>query len=207
LAMLGMIFSPLHRSSRMIKRLAEINAVNGDSTATDKYLRILDATLFHKKWSTQMRLLFSEGNSAANNRIQEKRKQLPVRDILRSANDHESSLQLLVKSNPANIPALDYLLAYYLLQKDVPSFLNTYDAYLKGKSELMPRLYGEVLLIGLIARKATPKEIKSYGIPEELVEDFMAYKTLYEGEDAFNTIKERFPHSYWMYYHFARIPE
>ena len=45
-AMLGNTFSPYQRSSRMIKRLAEINLINEDSAAANKYLRILTKTLF-----------------------------------------------------------------------------------------------------------------------------------------------------------------
>ena len=47
-AMLSMIFSPRNSGSRMIKRLAEINLVNGDDEAALKYLRILDNTHLHK---------------------------------------------------------------------------------------------------------------------------------------------------------------
>ena len=50
-AMLSMIFSPRNSGSRMIKRLAEINLVNGDDEAALKYLRILDKTLLHKSWA------------------------------------------------------------------------------------------------------------------------------------------------------------
>ena len=50
-AMLSMIFSPRNSGSRMIKRLAEINLVNGDDEAALKYLRILDKTLLHKSLS------------------------------------------------------------------------------------------------------------------------------------------------------------
>ena len=50
-AILGMIFSPHHTGARAVKRLAEINLVNGDEAAAMKYLRLLQKTMCYRDWA------------------------------------------------------------------------------------------------------------------------------------------------------------
>lgn len=205
-AMLGMIFSPGSRSSRMVKRLAEINLVNEDAPATRKYLRMLDATLFHRKWAAEQELLLQEGDSTTNGWLLNKRLQRPVSDTLSLAGDYQKMLTLLVESNPENRQALDYLLCYYLLNKDIPSFMMAYDRWCKGKSEYIPALYSEALLIYLASGKASEKEVQSYQIPANKMADFVKYTQLFEESEGNGTLlQEEFGRTYWFYMHFAQM--
>lgn len=205
-AMLGMIFSPNHRSSRMVKRLAEINLANEDTTAARKYLRILDATLFHSRWAKGQERALSGTDSLPAAWLPAKQAQLPTYDLLRSAADYPASLTMLVKSQPDNKAALDYLLCYYLLNKDIPSFISAYNTWCKDKTEFIPRLYSEALLIHLIATKATEKVVQSYKIPTDKINDFMEYTRLYEENNgAMEPLQAAYGTSYWFYYHFAQV--
>jgi len=207
-AMLGQIFSPKYRSSRMTKRLAEVNLVNGDTTAARKYLRILDKTLFHRKWAEQRERILSGSDSVPPLWLQAKRSQIPVRNILRTSSDHVASLKLLLESNPDNMPALNYLLCYFLLNKDIPSFMTIFDTYWKGKISYLPRVYGEALLIRLASVKASEKVLQSYGISNKMITDFMNYTSIYEqGNGEMEPLREDFVSSYWFYYHFAQMRE
>lgn len=207
-AMLGTIFSPRHRSSRMVKRLAEVNIVLGDTTATEKYLRLLDATLYHKKWADRMRTIFYAEQSEDNTWLAKKREQLATGDRLRRAADSPAALEVLVESNPENRRALDYLLAYYLLTKDIPSFKAAYDRYAKGKEAYIPRAYSEALLIYLVATNASEKEFKAYPFNPEVVNAFTEYTALYEEVNGrLEPIRERFDGTYWVYFHFARLQQ
>jgi hypothetical protein len=202
-AMQGMISSPNHRSSRMVKRLAEINLVNNDSAATRKYLRMLDATLFHRKWASAHEKMLT-GNANDYPWLKAKRAQIPAKDTLRSLSDYPAALNVLIESNPDNGYALDYLLCFYLLNKDLPSFDRTYDKWHKGGMR-PSKLYNEALLIRLAATKATQKEAARYAIPLETIEEFAEYTLIYEQSGAAQEqLRERFGTTYWFYYHFAQ---
>ena len=141
-AMLGMIFSPNNRSSRLIKRLAEINLINGEKEAARKYLRMLEPTLFHRSWALK-RIALLEADTlqtASNKWLSERRGLLVNRDILRKGDNYPVSLELLVESNPANKMALDYLLCYHLLNKNMAEFVQLFDRYAKGRMSIMPRI-------------------------------------------------------------------
>ncbi|KAA6332959.1 hypothetical protein EZS27_018586 [termite gut metagenome] len=205
-AMLGMIFSPNGRSSRSIKRLAEINLINEDTSATRKYLRMLKVTLFHRKAANRLEAILLAENPEDYPWLQTKRKNIHAKDILRLSSDYQSTLRLLVESNPDNKPALDYLLSYYLLHKDIPSFIKVYNTYYKGKTVSVPQVYSEAILIYLAVTKTTPKELVSYGINNRIISNFNKYTELYElSNGKLKAVQDRFPHSYWIYYHFAEI--
>jgi len=203
-AMLGNTFSPYQRSSRMIRRLAEINLINGDSAAAGKYLRILGKTLFHKKWAEKLQAI--NHSSISDNWLSEKRAQIPNDDMLRMPNDYLASLNFLVEQNPENLIALDYLLCFHLLSKDLKSFRKIYDQYGRKIKRAVPSVYSEALLIQLLTLHATQEEVLSYAIYPQKVKDFSAYTQLYEQTKGdMNALKERFGKSYWFYYHFATI--
>lgn len=203
-AMLGNTFSPYQRSARMIKRLAEINLINGDSAAASKYLRILSKTLFYHKWAASRQTM--NHASASNNWLTQKRAQLPASDTLRKSNDYVASLNFLVRQQPNNLVALDYLLCYHLLNKDLNAFRKLYDQYGKSINRPVPSVYSDALLIKLYAAMTSQEELASYALPSKKINDFVAYTQLYEkSKGDLNALKERFGKSYWFYYHFATI--
>jgi hypothetical protein len=118
-ALTGMLFSPNQRSARLVERLAEINLTTGDIPAATKYIRMLQSTLFHK----------IKPDMLSKDRPQ---KVYFREDTIRRAVDVKASLTLLAKSNPENLPAINYLLCFYLLNKDIPSFFEVYTTYYKG---------------------------------------------------------------------------
>ena len=200
--LLGMIFSPNHRSVRMIKRLAEINMVNGDTTATMKYLRMLQKTWLYKSWAEER----VPGNESKTVKtwLQKKRTFIARMDTLRDAVNPPVSLRVLLDSNKDNLLALDYLLCFDLLAKDIAAFMADYDRYKLPKHEVPEQLYAEGLLIGLMQRKASAEEVKPYMIPPQLFSDFTNYTTLYEkGFFGRDYLKKQFGKTYWFYYHFA----
>jgi hypothetical protein len=203
-AMLGNTFSPYQRSSRMMRRLAEINVVNGDSAAATKYLRILTKTLFHREWAeSRLKMIQS---SESNNWLASKRKLLPNADFLRKSNDYLSSLQFLVEQHPDNIVAVDYLLCYLLLNKDVKSFRENYDRYYLELKRSAPKVYAEALLTQLVADGASQQEALTYSINPETVKRFAEYTRIFEQTSGdINALNKQFAKSYWFYYHFATI--
>jgi len=203
-AMLGNTFSPFQRSSRMIKRLAEINLVIGDSVAANKYLKLLDKTLFHHKWAQAHEKMNSSVSS--NAWLNYKRSLLPENDTIRKPDDYLASLRYLAEQNSANKTAVDYLLCASLLDKDLKTFKVNYDRYVKPTNQLVPKVYAEALLIALARQGATPEETMSYGIPAQKMNDFIQYTKLFEkNEGALEPLEKRFGKTYWYYYHFAKL--
>ena len=189
-AMVGMISSPNQRSARMAEQLIEVNIANGDKDVAAKYMRMLESTLFHKIKPEMLENIPRQG--------------IFKEDMIRHESDIKASLELLTEGDPDNLPALNYLLCYYLLSKDIPSFIKAYISYCKGKYTPVPKVYAEALLIYLAMTKSPVEEVVSYGIHPETIKAFSEYTRLYEQSNGqLAPMQKKFPNTYWLFYHFA----
>lgn len=198
-AILGNVCSPDKRNIRMIKRLAEINLVSGNTEAAKKYLRILEKTFVWKKWSTTILLALdrqihtgiSQGilrkyNEKANNTNQT--------DTIRRNDNARTIMQELLQSNPENHVALDYLLCSDLLLKDMESFKQDYDSfcYQMENPPYDVKLYQEALMIYLAGTHASATEWMKYIKRTDIMERFKQYNQQ-RGDITFND-------TYWYYF-------
>ena len=184
----------------MVKRMAEINLINGETEAAQKYLNILSKTMFYKEWAEER--IPGRESSTFKKWLAEKQKHLPQADTLRlSSTDVSRSLHLLLQANPDNEMARDYLLCFDLLMKDLPSFLADYTAYYKGKPN---RLYAEALMIHLFQKHAKASEVKATGIHPSVIKDFNYYNQVYnQSQGNASALESQFARTYWFYYQFA----
>lgn len=183
-AMVAMTFSPRQRSSRAVRRLAEIALSNGDITVAEKYLTMLSKTLIHRAWALDGLDLIREGDiSAVNNN----------REILIQTNDFEPALRNIIESGGSHAgTATEYLLCLDLLKKNLSAFKEDYDSYYlpNHAGEVPPRVYQEALLIFVPG--------PAYMISEEVREakwDFQSGN------------QQKHPDSYWYYYLYAQPGE
>lgn len=199
-AILGMIFSPRHTGARAIKRLAEINLINGDEAAAMKYLRLLQKTLCYRDWAEKR--IPGKQPPEVQQWIERKRRLLPTEDTLRSANVVSFSLRHLLRSHPDNSEACDYLLCFDLLNKDIRTFAEDYQTFYAKHTPV--RLYAEALLIYLAGKKASAEEVQAYHIPPSVVNEFNDYTQRYEANGGNGTaLKAKYGKSYWFYFHYA----
>ncbi|MCU4163674.1 DUF6057 family protein [Carboxylicivirga caseinilyticus] len=202
-AHLGLIFSPYNRSSRMVKRLAETNMIIGEKEAALRYLGMLDKTLFHHQWA-QKRIGMIHNRQIISKELLDKQSFLPQADTLRKGEDNLSGLRLLANSNPDNQSAIDYLLCYHLLNKDLQSFKEDFEKYFTFNRQL-PRLYGEALLIILYQQKASTEEISQYFLPSSLMKEFVEYTEAYSKSNGqLSNLSNQYRYTYWFFYHFAQ---
>ena len=195
-----------------MKRLAEINLIRGDEAAAMKYLRILDKTLFYHRWA---RIHMPAERPKGLKRWMDMKSSLNVTtDTVRSPMDIETSFRHLLESNPDNVFARDYLLSYDLLDKDVDTFVQDYDLYLRGQA-VTQRTWAEAMLIWLAAHGRSEEEVMARGIPPAVIEEFMEYNDIYQKAVSgspttfptrqYQRLQERFGKTYWFFYHFAQI--
>ena len=197
-AMLGMLFSPAHTGSRYLRLLAETNLVSGDYEAASKYLRMLLDSRRDRAWARE-RLPGSWSSSFAAS-VDRKRSLLPRVDLVHGMDQTQLILRILLHSNPSNRMALDYLLCYDLLTKDLDAFVADFDPSLTAS-----RLYEEAMLIFLAAKGGMdPENYRHYHISPETLDRFNRFVTIYkrDGGSGKNLTGE-YGHSYWYYFYYA----
>ena len=199
---LGMISTRDHRSARMLKRMAEINLINGDDEAALKYLRMLQKTWKYKQWAEKR--IPGQQTPAIQQWLANKRQYIPKSDTLRASADVRLSLRHLLESNPDNHLAYHYLLCYELLNKDIASFAKD---FIPGKG-IPCRLYHEAILIHLIRLNGnlTENDFKTYQFTPEVLQDFQNYTHIYEqNQGNGEALQAQYGKTYWFYYHFATM--
>ena len=134
------------KSARLYKRLAQTNIVNGDGAVARKYLQSLTHTLFYRRWARETLALLDAGDIFAHRPelALARDRRLKEHDFLFSASEMDSMLGLLKVENPANTMALDYLMAWCLLRKDLDRFS---ECIALVEAPAMPKAYQEALLL------------------------------------------------------------
>lgn len=199
---LGMIFSSRHTGARAVKRLAEINLINGDEAAAMKYLRLLQKTMCYRDWAERR----MPGRQTPDIRqwLERKQQQLPTTDTLRSAADVQLSLRHLLRGNPGNEMACDYLLCFDLLNKDIGAFARDYQEF--AANRIPSRLYAEGLLIYLAGNKSPLDEVRKWNIPPQVLDEFGDYTRLYEANGGNGApLQAKYGKTYWFYFHYATM--
>ena len=197
-AMLGMLFSPSHTGSRYLRRLAETNLVTGDFEAASKYLRMLLNSRKDREWARERLPGAWSPEYAA--RIDRKRALLPRIDVIHGMDQTQLILRVLLNSHPDNRMALDYLLCYDLLTKDLDAFVSDF-----APSLTQSRLYEEAMLIFLAAKGGmVPENYEHYHISEETFDRFNRFVTIYKRDGGSGeNLTEEFGRSYWYYFYYA----
>lgn len=207
-ALLGMIFSPRARNSRLMKRLVEINIVNGEYAAAEKFITILEKTLFHRGWASDKRkYLFNEQECSGSKWIVDKRAIIPSCDLLKKGDEYVKTLRMLLDNNHDNRMAEDYLLCFHLLSKNVETFAYDFKKYYSpDRGVLLPKVYQEGLLIRIASGAESYETYSNFRFDPALVKSIADYMQLYEqsgGKGA--VLQEKYGSTYWFYYHFATM--
>lgn len=182
--MVGMIFSPHQNGERYMRRLAQIQLASGDSEAARKYLNLCKGPV-PDDWKDKAAL------------------QSPEDRITLSGQDRET-LVSLVKANPSNTMAYEYLLCHELLTKDLDAFMADYNP-----SRIHGRVYDEaVLAYHAIHDSLGPEMAERYDLSDDVIQDFFDYSEIFGSTDKpLEALRPRFGQTYWLYFHFAKRNE
>jgi len=107
------------KSGRVYRRLAECNLVNGHYTIAAKYLHFLESTLFYRSYAKRwLRDMTDEAKvQSAYARVRQYRQK---ENRWLTSNAKEVMLARLVSENAENMMAVNYLVAYRVLQLNYP---------------------------------------------------------------------------------------
>jgi hypothetical protein len=207
-ALLGTIFSPRAQNSRLMKRIVEINIINREYAVAEKYIRVLEKTLFHRQWASGMRkYLYNEDECKKSDWITAKRAIIPTKDLLKAGNEYVTTLRMLAGNYPDNRMAVDYLLCYHLLSKDIDSFIVDFEHYYKPDMDIiLPEVYQEGLLIKIASGEKSPADYNRFRFTPEIVSHMAEYTRMFEeNKGKGSSLYEKYGKTYWFYYHFATL--
>jgi len=147
-----------NKSARVIKRLAETNLINGQYKVAEKYLRMLEKTIFYRPWA--QRTMAMLGNEAAinNHPLYGTLRQYRLQDdFLFSEQELDKICGQLFVHNQQNQMAAQYLLIMPLLDRDIPRFMS-YMQVVQKRIKYNPRACQEAIAFAFMQRQQQPPQ-------------------------------------------------
>ena len=145
-----------NKSARAVRRLAETNIINGQYKIAEKYLRMLEKTIFYRPWAKRMIAIL--GNEKAINEYPlygTLRQYKLQKDLLFSDGELDNICGQLFIHNQQNLMAAQYLLMIPLLNRDVEKFMS-YVKVVQNRIQYNPRSCQEAIAFAFMRRGQQP---------------------------------------------------
>ncbi len=192
----------------ILKRLAVVSMVKGETDTARIYLGALSKTLFHNDWAdTYLARLESDPNLSADSEIQSLRARSLTKDYMTLFYTKEPVLSALVEQNSGNRMAFEYLMAWYMLNKQLGKFVQNVRRLGEFGYTEIPPLYQEAIVIYAYGTKK-PVPLAGFTISPEAqrrIEHFSSVFNRYnrDKDAAFNELAKDYWGSYLFYYIYA----
>lgn len=188
------------KSARLTQALVKTNLINGDYEVARKNIGALKQTLFYRKWAKETEELIN--NPELIDKVPEYAYLRSVRmkdhDFMFSQEEMDSMLGLLYVENNSNTMAMEYLLAWCLLRKDLPRFFSCHKLLQKGYDA---RHYQEAIVLYWALTHEGPEGMPDF-ISRNVATSFTKFISYVQaGRDEASMMKE-FGNTYWFYYYY-----
>jgi len=150
--------SNYNKSGRALKRLVETNIINGQYKVAEKYIKILEKTIFYRSWAERMRAMLGDEKAINAHPLYGTLRQYRLQeDFLFSDTELDKICGQLFMHNHQNQMAAQYLLLLPLLDRDVPRFMQ-YAQYVQSQVRYNPRSCQEAIAFGFMQQRQQPPQ-------------------------------------------------
>jgi len=197
----------LGKSVRSVKRLAETNLINGNYEVARKYLKLLEKTVFYRNWAHKTeKYLYNEDLINNDPEYGGKRKMIIKKDFFFKAEIMEGALNVLLQENPKNNMAFQYLMGFYLINKDLRNFMDRVPMMNDLGYTSIPVGYQEAIMYVVGLTTDNPMVGLPYKISSDTKLRMQAYASIYTTRDnARELLSKEFSGTYWYYLHYAKV--
>jgi len=180
---------------RNVTRLLECAVVGRDSTLAAKYGKILDKTLFYRNYA---------------GRLDEKSTNLhPVKMRNMFTRDMSAVLVSMLEDNPDNQAVFEYVMAYYMLEREYGKAKDCYDRYYSNfPYSQIPTHYAELLVLYKHLNRLDDRFYEHYPVSRDVRERFDMMDVLVASQmdkQIQKTLEDRFMDTYWFYVKFPLV--
>ena len=188
--------SNYNKSGRVLKRLVETNIINGQYKVAEKYIKILEKTIFYRRWAERMRAMLGDEKAINAHPLYGTLRQYRLQeDFLFSDTELDKICGQLFMHNHQNQMAAQYLLMMPLLDRDVPRFMQ-YAQYVQSQVRYNPRSCQEAIAFGFMQQRQQPPQ----GLISPLIlQQLNDFSRIYSAGGKSAPGLEQFRNSVWYY--------
>ncbi|MHC4203255.1 MAG: DUF6057 family protein [Planctomycetota bacterium] len=192
----------------VLQRLALVNMIKGNSDSAKIYLGALSKTLFHAEWANDyLGRLQTDPDLAGDKYIQHLRSLCLDKDVPIYTLYKERTLLWLLERDSKNRMAFEYLMAWYMLNKNLGKFVQNLERLEGFSYPELPTHYEEAALIYIYG---TRKPLNLSGYPSspqkrKQIEDFSRILNSYnrDKQAASEELAKKYRNTYFYYYMYA----
>jgi len=166
-----------NKSARSVKRLAETNLINGQYDVAEKYLRMLEKTIFYRNWAKRTETLLRNEQLINEHPLYGKMRRMRLdEDFLFSESEIDKICGRLYIHDNGNQLAMQYLLMCPLLEGNINKFMD-YLPIVQEKMNYNPRVCQEALAyVFMRNNKTPPAHLVSPMVQQQLAKFMQAYR-------------------------------
>lgn len=185
-----------NKSARIMKRLAETNLINGQYDVAVKYLRLLQKTMFYRKWADRMMALAGNRKAIDQHPVYGYMHRCHLKeDFLYSETEADKILGLLFMQNKENTLAMQYLAVYPLMERDLQKFM-LYLPIIENYKQYNPQAIQEGVALACMQQHQQPPQGFLNPMTEQRFRDFaQAYANSGKSKEQLGAFKNTF----WFY--------
>jgi len=193
----------------LLKRMALINMVKGNTAEAKVYLGLLSRTITHSRWAKKyIEQLKQDPELSEDWDIQHLRSIKSEQDSAFLMFECDRLLLELLEKNPQNQMAFEYLMAWYLLSKQLDKIVLNIGRLKEFNYAAIPPLYEEAVLLYIMGRKENV-ELYGYQISTESRRRVKGFFDIYNRHmgnirTAFNELAVNYGNSF-LFYHLYGI--
>lgn len=203
----ALVSSPKEPNAATMRRLVITNIERRDSVVACKYLRYFDHSFAYRKWAQQQRSYLALAMADSTFHVPDTPTPSRCSDFFITYQQPELALLRLLETNPKHRMAFEYLMSYYMLQKNIEMVKWCMDHYF-GNFDYpdIPIHYEEALLVYQNVMQENDDFFNQYPVSRVTRERFERYaqtiKAAQNSKRQFEQFEKQFGNTYWYYVNF-----
>jgi len=190
---------------RAMQRLAEDYIISDEYKVAKRYLWYLEHTLFYRKWAKEAEQFLAGDKEDSHAEWIKLRKQPVHDDFYFQYERNDAALISLLRTDPHDKTAYEYLMSWYLLRKDFDSFLQYLPLVNSMNYDEFPLVFQEALAYIKTLFEEVPEGLNQYPVSDEVQQQLTRYAQAFQqgGNNQPAEMKKLFGNTYWYYVHFT----
>jgi len=187
---------------RMLKRLIQTNLIYGAWTVADKYISMLEKSLYYNNWAHTQRKFIKNPSAIDKDALLGPLRRCIVKEDFQSEQKGlDFDLKQIIRQNPQHKATIDMLGALYLLSKDRLAFLDMLKEFYKTTAlPIIPKSYAEAIILFSRDGDATWDNFPVSAKIEKNFEFFLNELDIIQNNSSvIQNIKSDFGDTYWYY--------
>jgi hypothetical protein len=195
-------------TARNLKRLIQTELVRGNYKVAEKYIGLLDRTLFDRAMANHYRSFLNRPDRIREDpELGSAMRMQMDQDFFSEGADLGKNLRSLVANDPSNGQAYDYLMALLLMEKKVDEIVELLPGYLNQAGGNLPRLLEESLVVYNLLHRG--EGIQDIPLSRNTMQRFTEYSSVLRRarnqQEAARILYPLYGNTFWFHMNFSNI--